>query len=410
MKQGWKKKKIGDVCRLMTVGTPSKANPEYFGGEIRWLVSGDIHQGQIFECEGRITEAGMKNSNAKLLPINSVMIALNGQGKTRGTVALLRTRATCNQSLVCMYPKEPEKLLPEFIYANLHGRYKEIRQMTGDSGNDRRGLNMGLISNIEIPIAPLPEQQRIVRILNEAFDGIATTTANAEKNLQNARALLNSAFRFVTSESEQTRWLKSTVAAVAASRKGSIRTGPFGSQLLHSEFVEEGIFVLGIDNAVANEFRWGKNRFISPEKYRQLERYRVHPGDVLITIMGTCGRCAIVPNDIPTAINTKHLCCITLDRSKCIPGYLHAYFLYHPVARAFLSERAKGAIMTGLNMAIIEELPLLLPPLERQMEIVASVNSLRQETLRLESVYERKLIALETLRRSLLHHAFTGQL
>jgi type I restriction enzyme S subunit len=261
-----------------------------------------------------------------------------------------------------------------------------------------------------IPVSPLPEQHRIVNILNKAFAGIATAKANTEKNLQNAHALCSSGFAGLTSQAEQAGWPRTTVAEIAASKKGSIRTGPFGSQLLHSEFVDEGIAVLGIDNAVANEFHWGKSRFISPEKYRQLERYRVHSGDVLITIMGTCGRCAIVPDDIPTAINTKHLCCITLDRSKCLPGYLHAYFLYHPLAQEFLARHAKGAIMAGLNMGLIKELPVLLPPLKRQGELVTALDSLREETQHLASLYERKLAALEALKKSLLHQAFTGQL
>lgn len=185
MKNEWQTRRVGDVCSLRTGGTPSKTKPEYFGGQIRWLVSGDINQGEIFECEGRITEAGMKASNAKLLPVNSVMIALNGQGKTRGSVALLRIPATCNQSLVSIYPNELDELLPEFLYANLHARYQELRQMTGDSGNDRRGLNMDLIRDIEIPIAPLAEQKRIIAILDEVFAAIATARANAEQNLSN---------------------------------------------------------------------------------------------------------------------------------------------------------------------------------------------------------------------------------
>jgi len=202
MKPGWQTKRIGEVCDLATGGTPSRSKPEYFGGEVKWLVSGDIHQGEIFDCEGRITDAGIKNSNAKLLPVNSVMIALNGQGRTRGTVALLRTRATCNQSMVSITPKESSGLLPEFLYANLHGRYEELRRMTSDDDKDRRGLNMDIIRNIEIPLAPIREQQRIVGILEKAFEGIVVAKTNTEKNIKNARAIFESDLDaiFVTKE------------------------------------------------------------------------------------------------------------------------------------------------------------------------------------------------------------------
>lgn len=152
---------IGKECSLMTGGTPNSKNELYYqNGNIKWLVSGDVHQGIIYDCVGRITEMGYNNSNAKFLPVDSVLIALNGQGKTRGTVALLKTKATCNQSIVSIKPNDDNKLLAEFLYKNLQARYMEIRRMTGDDGNDRRGLNMPLIRSIRIEIPSNIQEQK----------------------------------------------------------------------------------------------------------------------------------------------------------------------------------------------------------------------------------------------------------
>ncbi|MBT3068399.1 restriction endonuclease subunit S [Rhodoferax sp. U11-2br] len=287
-------------------------------------------------------------------------------------------------------------------------RAEGAERMTGAVGHKR--VAKDFIEAYPIPVPPLPEQQRIVTLLDEAFDSIATAKANAVKNLQNARDLVSLGFQAITESLGRTQWPTQQVDALIASHKGAMRTGPFGSQLLHSEFVDEGIAVLGIDNAVANEFRWDRRRFISKEKYQQMARYRVFPGDVLITIMGTCGRCAVVPDDIPIAINTKHLCCITLDRKKCLPEYLHIYFLYDPTARDYLNAQAKGSIMAGLNMGIISDLPVRLPLVEVQAEIIDRFDSLRSECDRLESTQKQKLTALDELKKSLLHQAFSGAL
>ena len=271
-------------------------------------------------------------------------------------------------------------------------------------------LNQGSLREIHLPVPPLPEQQRIVTLLDEAFASIATAKANAEKNLQNARELVGIGFHTLTEKLGRLKWPLRQVEALTASHKGAMRTGPFGSQLLHSEFVDEGIAVLGIDNAVANEFRWDRRRYITAGKYQQMIRYRVFPGDVLITIMGTCGRCAVVPDDIPLAINTKHLCCITLDHGKCLPGYLHIYFLHDQTARDYLTAQAKGSIMAGLNMGIISKLPVRLPSIQMQAEIVEQFEFLCSGCGQLEATYQQKLTALDELKKSLLHRAFNGEL
>jgi type I restriction enzyme S subunit len=250
-----------------------------------------------------------------------------------------------------------------------------------------------------------------VAILDEAFAGLEAMRANAEKNLQNADKLFQSLVESrVFQISNKSEWKSLRVEDVAAKERGSIRTGPFGSQLLHGEFVDDGIAVLGIDNAVENDFRWGKRRYITEEKYKNLARYRVKPGDVLITIMGTCGRCAVVPDDIPLAINTKHLCCISLDQRLCLPRYLHTYFLHHPIAKEFLNRMAKGSIMAGLNMGIIKDLPLQLPSIATQRAIVETFSIVSDDVDGMKGVYRQKLAAIAELKQSILQKAFSGQL
>jgi type I restriction enzyme M protein len=153
---------LGEICTFMTGGTPTSTMAEYYeNGTVPWLVSGDIHKMEIRECEKRITEKGAENSNARSLPRDSVLIALNGQGKTRGTVALLRMEgATCNQSLVAITTAQPSRAISEFIFWILRSMYSDIRALTGD--NERSGLNIPILRKIEIPLPPLEMQKEIV--------------------------------------------------------------------------------------------------------------------------------------------------------------------------------------------------------------------------------------------------------
>ncbi|WP_229791052.1 restriction endonuclease subunit S [Zhihengliuella salsuginis] len=262
----------------------------------------------------------------------------------------------------------------------------------------RRSLPGPVFKSMPISLPEFPEQRRIADILDRA-DALHAKRREAIAHLD---TLAQSIFH----EMFGGRTASATVEGIAASEKSSIRTGPFGSQLLHDEFVDSGVAVLGLDNVVGNEFRWGQRRYITAEKYKQLERYTVHSGDVLISIMGTTGRCVVVPSGVPQAINTKHICAITVDQTKVLPSFLRGAFLWHPESRIHLLRQAKGAIMSGLNMGIIKSMPLPLPPLREQHEFVSRVESI-------DSLRDCLRIAQETDERlfvSLQERAFKGEL
>ncbi len=275
-------------------------------------------------------------------------------------------------------------------------------QCAGGSSGSMTNITQGDIRAAPLPLPPLPEQRRIAAILDQA----EALRAKRREALAQLDSLTQAIFIEMFGRQHSQEWPIETISSVAALHGGANRTGPFGSQLLHSEFVAEGVAVLGIDNAVANEFRWGERRFISQAKYRELRRYTVRPGDVLITIMGTCGRCAVVPDDIPVSINTKHPCCITLNPTKCRSEFLHAFFLGHPMARGYLEQTSKGAVMSGLNMGLIKSMPIPAPPLALQQTFATRIQAVES----LKATHCAALAELDALFASLQHRAFAGTL
>ena len=174
----WEVKKIKDFCDVKTGTTPSTENQAYWNGNIRWMSSGEINKKFIYDTEKKITEEAVKNSNLKIHPANSVMIALNGQGKTRGSVAVIKVPTTCNQSLTCLIPDEHSADYL-YIYYNLQNRYLEIRNYTGNNG--REGLNLTIVKNIKIALPPLEEQNRIRNIFNLLDSSIQRNYENIKK-------------------------------------------------------------------------------------------------------------------------------------------------------------------------------------------------------------------------------------
>ena len=167
----WEQRKVSDVAKIIAGGTPStKENSYWEPKEIPWLSSGEVHKKYITFTDDMISQIGMNNSSAKMVAKDSVLIALAGQGKTRGTVAINRIPLTTNQSIAAMTFNE--NFIPEFVFYNLENRYDELRRMSSGDGS-RGGLNKQLVGDIEIPYTEKKEQERIGSFF-ESLDRIIT--------------------------------------------------------------------------------------------------------------------------------------------------------------------------------------------------------------------------------------------
>jgi type I restriction enzyme S subunit len=162
--KSWISIQLGEMSDIMAGGTPSTTNDYYwFPKEIPWLSSGEVNKKRIFSSENMISKEGMNNSSARWIKEKSVLIALAGQGKTRGTVAINYFPTTTNQSIAGIIVKS--KLNFEFLFQNLEGRYEELRAISSSDGG-RGGLNKQLLSKISIPLPTIQEQEKIGSFLS----------------------------------------------------------------------------------------------------------------------------------------------------------------------------------------------------------------------------------------------------
>jgi type I restriction enzyme S subunit len=160
----WEVRKVSEFTHCTSGGTPSTLIPENWGGSIKWMSSGELHQKNIFDVAERITERGLQNSSAKVIPKNSVLIGLAGQGKTRGTAAISRVELCTNQSIAAILPSEAHD--SNYLYYSLDRRYRELRSLS-TGGEGRGGLNLTIIRNLAIAFPNRAEQSVIADALSD---------------------------------------------------------------------------------------------------------------------------------------------------------------------------------------------------------------------------------------------------
>ncbi|MDP2525647.1 restriction endonuclease subunit S [Maribacter dokdonensis] len=397
----WETETINDLSKTVTAGgTPSTKIEDYWGGDIRWMNSGELNLKIVEEVEGRITKEGLKNSSTKIIPENSVLIGLAGQGKTRGTIAINKVKLCTNQSIASIYPNE-DVFDSEFLYHNLDNRYNELRELSA-GGEGRGGLNLKIIKEIRIPIPPKKEeQQKIAACLSSLDEVITAETEKLDLLQDHKKGLLQQLFpaegetqpKFRFPEfKEDGDWEETTLGELAKFRRGSFPQ-PYGLEEWYDD--ENGMPFIQVYDVDTNLKIKPKTKRLISELAAQQSVF-IEKGTIIITIQGSIGRVAITQYDA------------YIDRTLLLFQKFYKstdkLFFAYVIQMLFEIEKQKapGGIIKTITKEVLTSFVIKLPKIKEQQKIAQCLSAADE----LIEAQTRKIEALQEHKKGLLQQLF----
>ncbi len=355
----WSLKPLGEICSTTSGGTPSRSHPEYFGGAIPWIKSGDLTDGDVIACDENITEEAIRSSSAKLFPQGTVLVAM--YGATVGKLGMLGMEAATNQAVCGITPSD--ELDRWFLfYFLLSQRQNLIGQSAGGA---QPNISQKIVRELLVPVPPLPEQRRIVDLLSRA-EGIVRLRREAEKK---AAELIPALFldMFGDPGRNPKGWPVAAVGNLA-----SVQTGATPSRENLAYYFEAKIPWVKtgeVNGGIISE---------TEEKISELAlsetNCKIFPvGTILVAMYGqgkTRGRAAVL--GIPAA--TNQACAAILPSSNIETDFL---FVFLQTQYEQLRAMAHGGNQANLNLSMIKGLSLIVPPIAKQQQFSQHLDEIR---------------------------------
>ena len=400
--------KLGDCVRLAK-GKPPAQQP-YYGADSAWYLSPEYLRGAA-ACERakpRANAVHVQDGNTILL----------WDGSNAGEVFLAREGMLAS-TMTLVSPDN--RFTSDYFFFALKQWEPYLKGQTSGSGIPH--VDKEVLGKLEITEFAKPEQSKIAEVLSTVDRAIAQTEALIAKQQRIKTGLMQDLLTRGIDEHGQLRseathafkdsslgripaeWDVATIQSLLADVDPAMRSGPFGSALLKEELVDSGIPLLGIDNVLPEFLVKDYRRFVSTEKAKQLRRYQVRAGDIMITIMGTVGRCCVVPDDIGTALSSKHVWTITLDRSK-YSAYLACLQINHsPWVLSHFADDVQGGIMSSIRSNTLRSVLFPVPPFDEMKKIEGMLRAIA------DSIQSDKeaLAKVRPLKAALMQDLLTGK-
>lgn len=390
----WEKKKIHEFAEVVTGGTPSTKKPEYWdGGTIPWLPSGACQNCRISQTNTYITEKGLKESSAKMMPKQTVVIALTGA--TTGKVGILDIEACGNQSVTGILPNE--KYVPEYLYYYLMSIRDDI--IFDSYGGAQKHISQGYVKNIQVPLPPLPVQQKIADSLNK----VTTLIKMRKEQIAVLDKLAKDTFidMFGDPKGNPMGWDKKPLGE-------TIKEICYGSSVKAFDVHDEdSIPILRIPNIVGGVINTTDMKYVNRSLVSK--SLLLKKGDILfVRTNGNpdyIARCAVFKMD-GDFVFASYLIRARVDINMVNPEYVVYALSIDSVRQEIRKECRTTAGNYNININGIKSLKLIFPPIHLQQQFTERIAVIERQKEHLKD----SLVELEALQKIIMKKAFSGEL
>ncbi len=393
--KGWHRSTLGEIARISSGGTPDRATPEYWGGEVPWVTTGEIQFNTITDTVEKITEVGLKNSSAKLFPPGTLLMAMYGQGKTRGQVAKLGIEAATNQACAAILLQDGHDT--DFYFQYLSSQYEAIREL-GNAGT-QQNLSGGILKTVSVHVPPVSEQRCIAQILATWDQAIAKTEQLLANSQRQKQVLIGSLISDRKAAREnQSSWEQSTLCQVATVAVSSVNK--------KSESGERAVQLCNYTDVYYRDCIDSRIAFMqATASDNEIEKFTLRSGDVIITkdseTAADIAVAARVTETVPNLVCGYHLAMIRPDLNRIDPVFLHSYFNL-PRTKDYFASNANGVTRFGLPLGAIQDAPIAFPFIDEQRKIGQIISSAELEVAGLVKDIELLKIQKQALMAQLL--------
>jgi type I restriction enzyme S subunit len=402
MREDWQTVKLESVS-VVSAGNSAPQDQSLFkGGEhcfIRTSDVGKIKTGFVGDSQDKLNDQGIKK--LRLFPKETILFPKSGASTWLNHRVIMTIDGYVSSHLATI---SPDKSLTAKNFLFYYLQLVRAQDLTPD--NNYPSLRLSDIKGISIPLPPLPEQERIVAILDKAFEGIDKAIAHTEQNLASARELFESYLNNIFTQRGD-GWVEKKFGDVC-SKIGSGATPRGGAD----SYKTEGISLIRSLNVYDWRFTENKLAYIGDEQAAKLNNVIIEPSDVLFNITGaSIARCCVVPDELLPARVNQHVSILRPDQSELLPWFLCYMLTSRPYKEMLLGIGDEGgSTRQAITKKQLQDLVICFPDLPTQHKVVASILEVYNKGKQLEALYTQKLESLKELKQALLQQAFAGKL